>query len=657
MADLIGTEKDAKDISGANVVIEDKKCITKARALEIGAAVENDSSYANNQLVCQKDLKANIRFQGYSVLNTTFSMASSGVTYDIYPLITRNYLLTSSSSDLLYGHKKLSTFTYNGSKIIANTEPEIQWTISGNVIWGIVRGTDYRHIYCYYDTIDLSGNFTPSQLITITESSYDLTRPINPWAQGDSLYFFASTYDSTCDNEQVLNMFIYKVSHSTGTYTRINVSQSVIGLCNGSTRSFYPRFNRLRSLPNKNGVFVFIGNVTISSNSYQLCFMLVDYNKLRTSAICNTSLDLPISIPNCDSIQNDWIDDGTVNGSWLLTWGRSNWNRQTLVLKITNQSFSSGGTVAYTNLSTTFSAFTGRNGESFHSFTFAFDKKRNRYYVLGATGSYYTTKTYLYTSTNLTSLSYVRDLDEIVANLDQTNTETILCITMNVSSDGEYLIIHGNHWYSALELTSGNYTLKMVNRLDLTTLGFSESSSGVIMGRFSTPDIHQGPACNPNGYDYIDLGLPSGTLWARTNVGATQEYQVGNTYSFSVIGEAPSSTNVYNGLHNSWGGDWKIPTKEQWAELAANTNASKVTQGGYTCLKCTSKTNSNYILLPLNLSSSMYYAYYPAGDRSDGGWYVQVWETHINADSGSAFSGTVYSPVRGVLLPSKIDYN
>lgn len=658
MADLIGTEKDAKNILGSNIVVEDKKCVTKARALEIGAAVENDGNYANNQLVCQKDLKPNIRFQGYSILSNTFSLDSySSGTYDIYPLITRNYLLSSSSSDLLYGHRKVSTFTYNGSNIIANSFLEIWWTISGNVIWGITLDTDKKHIYCYYDTIDSSGNFTPSQLITITESSYNITRPVNPWAQGDSLYFFTSTYDSTCDSKQALDMYIYKVSYSSGTYTRTRVSQSIIGLCNGSTKSFYPKFIQIKSLPNKNGVFVFVDIITISSNSCQLCFMLVDYIKLRTSAICNTGMEAPIEIPNCDILQNDWIDDGTINGSWLLTCGRSNWDRQNLVLKITNQSFSYGGTVAYTNLSTTFSAFTGRNGETFRSFTFAFDKKRNRYYILGTTDIQpLTSKTYLYTSTNLTSLSYIRDLDEVATRINQISKEYSICVTMNVSPDSEYLIIHGNYWYAAFELTSGNYTLKIVNRLDFTTLGISESDSGVLMGRFLTPDIHQGPACNPNGHDYVDLGLPSGTLWARTNVGATYEYQTGSTYSFSVIGDNPSSTNVYNGLHNNWGGDWAIPTKAQWAELQANTNVSKVTQGGYTCLKCTSKINNSYILLPLNLSSSStYYAYYPAEDSLSAGWYVQVWDTHINTNTQAAFGGTVTSPVRGVLLPNRIN--
>lgn len=128
---------------------------------------------------------------------------------------------------------------------------------------------------------------------------------------------------------------------------------------------------------------------------------------------------------------------------------------------------------------------------------------------------------------------------------------------------------------------------------------------------------------------------------------------------FSVTG-SPFSANVYNCLHDvryGWGGDWAIPTKEQWAELSANTNVSKVTQGNYTCLKCTSKINGNYILLPLNLisSSNTYYVYYPAEDSPSVGWYVQVWYTHINANVQAAFGGTVMSPVKGVLLPNRIN--
>ena len=32
---------------------------------------------------------------------------------------------------------------------------------------------------------------------------------------------------------------------------------------------------------------------------------------------------------------------------------------------------------------------------------------------------------------------------------------------------------------------------------------------------------------NNNGYDYVDLGLPSGTLWATCNVGASKPSELG----------------------------------------------------------------------------------------------------------------------------------
>ena len=49
---------------------------------------------------------------------------------------------------------------------------------------------------------------------------------------------------------------------------------------------------------------------------------------------------------------------------------------------------------------------------------------------------------------------------------------------------------------------------------------------------------------NNNGYDYVDLGLPSGTLWATCNIGASKPseyglyFQWGDTigYSLSDIG-------------------------------------------------------------------------------------------------------------------------
>ena len=106
-----------------------------------------------------------------------------------------------------------------------------------------------------------------------------------------------------------------------------------------------------------------------------------------------------------------------------------------------------------------------------------------------------------------------------------------------------------------------------------------------------------------DGHDYVDLGLPSGTLWATCNVGATKSEDSGNLYAW---GE--TTTKVYydwstykyangdykkltkychdhnfgnNGFTDSkttldlsddaayvnWGGKWRMPTKAQQEEL------------------------------------------------------------------------------------------
>lgn len=107
-----------------------------------------------------------------------------------------------------------------------------------------------------------------------------------------------------------------------------------------------------------------------------------------------------------------------------------------------------------------------------------------------------------------------------------------------------------------------------------------------------------------NGYNYIDLGLPSGTLWATCNLGADSPTEIGDFYRWGET-EARSSSqshtwdsyfdsidgNSYNfskyalnkktqldlgddAAHVKWGGNWRMPTREQWVELLNTSNCS-----------------------------------------------------------------------------------
>ena len=127
-------------------------------------------------------------------------------------------------------------------------------------------------------------------------------------------------------------------------------------------------------------------------------------------------------------------------------------------------------------------------------------------------------------------------------------------------------------------------------------------------------EVHYNP--DPfNGHKYIDLGLPSGTLWAKCNVGAstetdtglyfawgeTQGYtasQVGTNKQFSWSdyrwtndnGSTMSKYNTTDKFTNleltddaaavNWGSGWHMPTRGRYLELFQNTKNGFVTSSG-----------------------------------------------------------------------------
>ncbi len=93
-----------------------------------------------------------------------------------------------------------------------------------------------------------------------------------------------------------------------------------------------------------------------------------------------------------------------------------------------------------------------------------------------------------------------------------------------------------------------------------------------------------------NNHAYVDLGLPSGTLWATQNIGADGQYDSGayiawgetqdkDTYTWQNYQWATADTTLTRYGKNSalwssddaanvlWGGLWRVPTLEQWKEL------------------------------------------------------------------------------------------
>ena len=134
-------------------------------------------------------------------------------------------------------------------------------------------------------------------------------------------------------------------------------------------------------------------------------------------------------------------------------------------------------------------------------------------------------------------------------------------------------------------------------------------------------------------HEYVDLGLPSGTLWATCNVGATSPEEYGDyfawgetqpkeDYSWSTYKYCEGTENTmtkyctssdYGTVDNkrelepmddaataNWGSDWQMPSIEQLEELlnSSYTTTTWTTQNGVYGRKIVSKQNGNSLFLP-----------------------------------------------------------
>ena len=160
-------------------------------------------------------------------------------------------------------------------------------------------------------------------------------------------------------------------------------------------------------------------------------------------------------------------------------------------------------------------------------------------------------------------------------------------------------------------------------------------------------------------FQAVDLGLPSGVKWANMNLGATKPEDYGDyyawgetlpksnysweTYAFrsSGTGDEDVKFSKYNtksergpvdnkvelelsddAAHVNWGGNWRLPTKDDWSELMDNCTWTWVTQNGVNGFRV--RGSSAEIFLP-------------AADMR-----LLDWEPSNNQDKGEYWSSSFY---------------
>jgi len=120
-----------------------------------------------------------------------------------------------------------------------------------------------------------------------------------------------------------------------------------------------------------------------------------------------------------------------------------------------------------------------------------------------------------------------------------------------------------------------------------------------------------------SAHQFVDMGLPSGTKWATCNIGATKPEEYGwyvmwgsiedcsnitcseiTCKTYGMVLENISGDENFDIARKQWGGQWRIPTQEEWEELISNSYTFWTTVNGVNGRLLRSTKNGNTIFLP-----------------------------------------------------------
>lgn len=153
-------------------------------------------------------------------------------------------------------------------------------------------------------------------------------------------------------------------------------------------------------------------------------------------------------------------------------------------------------------------------------------------------------------------------------------------------------------------------------------------------------------------HDYVNLGLPSGTLWATCNIGADTPEDYGdyfalgeiftknffNKYTYNLKDKNIVQLELNNDVaYQKWGNAWKIPTSTQMQELISQCTWTWTTIGGVNGYRIVG-SNGNSIFLPAT-------GYYYNNDNPDIYSYGCYWTSSFNTNNNAYclyFNNSIY---------------
>ena len=296
---------------------------------------------------------------------------------------------------------------------------------------------------------------------------------------------------------------------------------------------------------------------------------------------------------------------------------------------------------------------------------------------------------------------------EIVVELPTVTTVVVSEVTINsamfsaevLTDGGADVTERGFYWKKASSSSEANfvkvgenlgaYTYQLTGLQEFTVYSvgaYAVNSEGMVKSEivsFTTLKNEGGDDDDDDEteYVYVDLGLPSGTLWAEHNVGALFPEGYGDHFAWGEIEPKSnySSDNcssyqqdlgdisgnpMYDAATANWGDAWRMPTLEEMFELTQQCTWTWTEVNGVAGYKVASKTNDNYIFLPASgfrvnadLLDQNNYGYYwtstpydPEGSTPTytKGCYLDMCSYQFYCDWGLRRNGFTVRPVRNL---------
>lgn len=235
------------------------------------------------------------------------------------------------------------------------------------------------------------------------------------------------------------------------------------------------------------------------------------------------------------------------------------------------------------------------------------------------------------TSENLLTSTGTIDLEEAVPVITTKTAVSVLTISLKdiVVAKDETLVVYA--MLAPVDLSDKTITLTLKNSAN-NYYYYTTAGKNMLIGKAYNYSITDVP--DANGHDYVDLGLPTGTLWATMNIGATAPDEIGHYYfwgdvtpidepnwnyyqlyrnykfftynannQYTITKYSPQDEKAFldpedDVAHVEWGGNWRMPTITEIEELINNCTVETLTNGSTKLAKVTGP-NGNHIYLPV----------------------------------------------------------